>query len=155
MDPPTPTQTPMMVFRVPLDMPVDPLLLPPLSEASDVEVDVDVLLDVIVEEYVLPSVVLTTTVVVTWTLSLREVETSVSRELDESLVFVVVVLEEDVGVEETGELVWEDVELGEDEDGVEVGVSEEDEESLVGVADVLAGVDDELAAALLGELDEV
>ena len=65
MDPPTPTQTPMMVFRVPLDIPVDPLLLPPLSEASDVEVDVDVLLDVMVEENVLPSVVLTITVVVT------------------------------------------------------------------------------------------
>lgn len=76
-------------------------------------------------------------------------------ELDESLVFVVNVLEEDVGVEETDELVWEGVELGGDEDGDEVGVFEDDEESLVGVADVLAGVDDELAAALLGELDEV
>jgi hypothetical protein len=76
-------------------------------------------------------------------------------ELDDSLVFVVNVLEEDVGVEETDELVWEGVELGGDEDGDEVGVFEDDEESLVGVADVLAGVDDELAAALLGELDEV
>jgi hypothetical protein len=76
-------------------------------------------------------------------------------ELDESLVFVVNVLEEDVGVEETDELVWEGVELGGDENGDEVGVFEDDEESLVGVADVLAGVDDELAAALLGELDEV
>jgi hypothetical protein len=76
-------------------------------------------------------------------------------ELDESLVFVVNVLEEDVGVEETDELVWEGVELGGDEDGDEVGVFEDDEVSLVGVADVLAGVDDELAAALLGELDEV
>jgi hypothetical protein len=73
-----------------------------------------------------------------------------------SLVFVVSVLEEsDVGVEETDELVCVGVELGEeDEGGVEVGVLEEDEESLVGVADVLAGVVDVLAA-LLGELDEV
>ena len=79
-------------------------------------------------------------------------ETSELLELDESLVFVVGVLEEDVGVEETDELLWESVEL--DEEVGEVGVFEEDEESLVGVADVLAGVVDELAA-LLGELDEV
>lgn len=61
----------------------------------------------------------------------------------------------DVGVEEADELVCEGVELGEeDEDGVEVGVFEgEVDESLVGVADVLAGVV-ELAAALLPDVDE-
>ena len=65
IDPPTPTQTPMMVFRVLVDMPLDPLLLLPLSEASDVELDVDVLLDVMVEEMVLPSLVRTVTAVET------------------------------------------------------------------------------------------
>jgi len=55
----------MMVFRVPLDMPEDPLLLPPLSEAADVAVDVDVLLEIMVEEMVLPSEVMTVTWVVT------------------------------------------------------------------------------------------
>ena len=64
-------------------------------------------------------------------------------------------LEETSELEEVGELVGEGVELGEVEDGgVEEGVFDDDEESLVGVADVLAGVDDELAAALC-ELDEL
>jgi len=69
-----------------------------------------------------------------------------------------VVEESDVGVEETDVLVCVGVELGEevDEGGVDVGVSEEEDDvSLVGVADVLAGVVDELAAALLAELDEI
>jgi hypothetical protein len=63
----------------------------------------------------------------------------------------------DVGVEEIDELVCDGVELSEeDEDGgVEVGVFEEgDDESLVGVADVLAGVV-ELAGALLADFDAV
>lgn len=151
--PPIPTQTPTIVFRVLLDMPDDPLLLPPLSEAAYVAVDVDVLLEVIVEEMVLPSVVMTVTWVVTRTLSLREVETSV-LEVVVSFVFVDVLEESDVGVEDVLDCL--DVKLGEEvEEGVEdVGVFEDDEESLVGVADVLEGVD-ELAAALLGELDEV
>ena len=150
--PPIPTQTPTIVFRVLLDMPDDPLLLPPLSEAAYVAVDVDVLLEVIVEEMVLPSVVMTVTWVVTRTLSLREVETSV-LEVVVSFVFVDVLEESDVGVEDVLDCL--DVKLGEEvEEGVEdVGVFEADEESLVGVADVLAGV--ELAAALLGELDEL
>lgn len=63
--PPIPTQTPIIVFRVPFDMPDEPPLLPPLSEAADVAVDVDVLLEVMVEEMVLPSVVLTMTDVMT------------------------------------------------------------------------------------------
>jgi len=64
----------------------------------------------------------------------------------------------DVGVKENDELdEVTGVELGVDdvETGVDEGegVSEEDEESLVGVAEVLAGVD-ELAAALLTVEDE-
>lgn len=53
----------------------------------------------------LPSVVITTTVVVTWTLSLSDVETS-CLEVDVSLLELVCWDEEsDVGVEETDELV--------------------------------------------------
>lgn len=48
--PPTPTQTPMMVFFVLVDMPLDPLLLSLLSDAALVAVEVEVLLDIIVEE---------------------------------------------------------------------------------------------------------
>ena len=48
--PPTPTQTPMIVFFALVDMPVDPPLPPLLREAALVAVDVDVLLEVMVEE---------------------------------------------------------------------------------------------------------
>lgn len=69
-------------------------------------------------------------------------------------VFVDEVLETDVRVEDTDELVCVNVELEEVEEGV-VDVSvleEEDEVSLVGDADVLAGVDDELAAPPVDEV---
>jgi hypothetical protein len=48
--------------------------------------------------------------------------------------------ESEVGVEENDELVCDGVELTCEDEGVEVAVFEEEEESLVGVADVLAGV---------------
>lgn len=64
----------MMVFFVLDDMPLEPLLLLPLREAALVAVEVEVLLWIKVEEMVVPSVVMTVTWVVTWTLWLREVE---------------------------------------------------------------------------------
>lgn len=54
-----------MVFFVPVDIPLAPLLPARLSDAAEVTVDMDVLLEVIVEEMMLPSVVMTTTCVVT------------------------------------------------------------------------------------------
>jgi len=63
--PPIPTQTPMTVFFVLLDIPFDASLLSALSVATDVEIDVDVLLETIVDEKVLPPAVLTITCVVT------------------------------------------------------------------------------------------
>jgi hypothetical protein len=134
----------MIVFFVPVDIPFEALLLSAESVATFVEVDVEVLLDTSVVETRLPSLVITLTVVVTCTLvaSLREVDRvtlSLDEELLESLV-VVAVEESDVGVTEV--LVCVGVELGGlVETGVDEGVEEGvfDEESLVGVADVLAG----------------
>lgn len=59
----------MTVFFVLEDIPLDPLLLPPLSDAALVPVEIDVLLDVLVVEKVLPSEVTSTTCVVTWTIA--------------------------------------------------------------------------------------
>ena len=55
----------MIVFRVLEDMPLDPLLPPPFRDATLVDVEVDVLLDSLVEENVLPPVVITVTCVET------------------------------------------------------------------------------------------
>jgi len=63
--PPNPTQTPMIVFRVLFDMPLDPVLSLLLRDATLVDVEVEVLLDNTVEEMVLPPVVMTVTCVET------------------------------------------------------------------------------------------
>jgi len=151
----------MIVFRVEDDIPLDPLLLPlSFREATLVEVEVDVLLDTIVEEIVLPPVVITVTCVLTWTLLLRltevvnlDVEEASSLWLEE--VCVCEVEEAEVEVKKDDELIGVDVELDvEDvETGVELSVNVlEEEESLVGVADVLAGVEE---AAALKDVDEL
>jgi len=132
--PPTPTQTPMIVFFVPVDIPFEALLLSAESVATFVDVEVEVLLETLVEEMTLPSLVVTTTVVTTLTLvvSLREVD---SVTLEEELLESIVVVELEESEVEVTELLC--VELG---DVVEAGVEVvEVGESLVDVAEVLAG----------------
>jgi len=67
-----PTQTPMIVLRVPFDIPLDPLPSPLSRDAGSVMTAVDVLIDVKVDWKVLPPAVTSVTRVAVWTL--RDVE---------------------------------------------------------------------------------
>ena len=150
------------MVRVEEDIPLDPLPPPPLRDAALLELEA--LLETLVEEKVVPPVVMTDTCVETWTLPLpvRLVVVFSVGAGDETLSLLLVDVavcaiegsETDAGVEEADEAVSEGAEVGvEDADtGVElsVGVSEGVEVSLVGVADMLAGVDAMDSAMLTG-----